>query len=115
MDRHEQVVRQLVSQACEQANGKPVLEVWLAVALCAELDDKNLHFYWDKWAAGTPCHGAKLHVRQVKYIQECPQCGHIFPANDLHEPCPECNTRHSATLVGEDCVLLERIATYEGR
>ncbi len=114
MERQEQVVRQLVSLACDQARGKPVLEVWVAMAPCAELDEPNLRFYWDKWAAGTPCHGAKLHVREVKFIHKCPQCGHVFPAQKLHTPCPKCDTKHTATLVGENCALIEEVKTYEG-
>lgn len=114
MERQERVVRQLVSAACEQAGGKPVLEVWVAAAPCAELDEPNLRFYWDKWAAGTPCHGAKLHVRMVNFVQKCPQCGHVFPAKNQHEPCPNCGAQHTATLMGEDCVLIERMETYEG-
>lgn len=114
MDRHERIVQRLVSQACEQAHGKPILEVWLAAASCVELDERNLRFYWDKWAADTPCHGAKIHIRQVNYIQKCPQCGHTYPAQNPHTPCPECNAQHTATLVGEDCVLIEDIEAYEG-
>ncbi len=114
MDRQETIVRRLIQWACEKAQGKPVLEVWIAAAKCAQLDEGNLRFYWDKHAAGTPCHGAKLHIRQVAFLQKCPLCGHIFPAKHQDAPCPACGARHTGTLMGEECVIIERLEAYTG-
>jgi len=111
--RRERLFRKLVKMACEQAGSKPVLEVWIAAAPCAELDEGDARFYWDQAAAGTVCQGAKLHVRQVHFVQKCPECGHVFPAKKQNVPCPKCGAPHTATLMGEDCVLVEKVAAYE--
>ena len=114
MTHQEDLVRRLIQMACEQAGGKPVLEVWIAAAPCAELQEGEAHFYWDQLAANTVCHGAKLHVRLVNFVQKCPQCGHIFPSKKQNVPCPRCGAAHTATLMGADCALVEKVVAYEG-
>ncbi len=112
MNRTEFLVRKLIDQACQQAHGKPVLEVWIAAAKCAQLDEGHLRFAWDQQAAGTPCHGARIHYREVPFIQKCTHCGHVFAAEKQNAPCPVCHTRHTATLLGEECAIIERLEAY---
>ncbi len=105
---HElQVVKRLIADACARAGGQPVLEVTIAGAACSHLEEGLLRFYWDQYAAGTVCHGARIFYRQVPFIQQCPYCGYKFAARKQNAACPQCRAEHTATLVGDDCAIVE--------
>ncbi len=107
MEREAGLVKRLIEQACAQAKGNPILNVRIMAARCAGVDEGLLRFYWDQYAPGTVCHGAKITFEQVPFIQKCPSCGYVFPAKKQNVPCPNCNARHTATLMGDECALVE--------
>ncbi len=110
MEHEALLVKRLIRQACEKAKGKPILEVKIVAAKCANVDEGLLRFYWDQYAAGTVCHGARIKFQQVPFIQKCPYCGHVFGAKKQNAACPKCRAEHTATLVGDECALIDDIA-----
>ncbi len=114
MRHEERLARQLVQEALAQCQGKPVLAVYLAVARCSQADLGALRFYWDQAAVGTPCQGARVYLREVPFVQECPNCRHRFAAKRQHAACPNCRAEHTATLMGDECALVEQVTVYEG-
>ncbi len=110
-EREAVLVKRLIDEACEKAKGKPVLEVKIAAAKCSGLDEGLVRFYWDQYAADTICQGAHIRYRAVPFIQKCPYCGYTFASNKQNAPCPNCHAEHTATLIGNDCAIVEEVAT----
>ena len=107
--REAALVRRLIETTCQQAKGKPVLEVKIAAAKCSGLDEGLVRFYWDQYAPDTVCQGAHIIYREVPFIQKCPYCGHTFASRKQNAPCPKCRAGHTATLVGDDCAIVEDV------
>ncbi len=110
MEHEALLVKRLIRQACEKAHGKPILEVKIVAAKCANVDEGLLRFYWDQYAADTVCHGARIKFQEVPFIQKCPYCGHVFGSKKQNVPCPKCRAEHTATLIGDECALVENLA-----
>ena len=102
-------VKRLIADACAQAKGKPVLEVKIAAAKCSHLDEGLVRFYWDQHAVDTVCQGARIAFRKVPFIQQCPYCGHKFAARKQNARCPRCRAEHTATLLGDECAIVEDV------
>ena len=109
--RESLLVKRLIEEACEKASNKPVLEVKIAAAKCAGLDERLVRFYWDQHAYDTVCQGAVIKYRTVPFIQKCPYCGYTFASRKQNVPCPRCHAEHTATLIGDDCAVVEDVAT----
>ena len=107
MEREAKLVKRLIEQACEQAKGNPILDIKVIAAKCAGVDEGLLRFYWDQYAPGTVCHGAKIEFERVPFLQKCPSCGYIFPSKKQNVSCPKCSARHTATLMGDECAIVE--------
>jgi Zn finger protein HypA/HybF involved in hydrogenase expression len=109
--REALLVQRLIKDTCERAEGKPVLAVKIAAAKCSGLDEGLVHFYWDQYAPETVCQGAHIDYREVPFIQKCSYCGHTFASRKQNAPCPKCHSEHTATLIGDDCAIVEEITT----
>ncbi len=105
--REALLVQRLIRETCRRAHDTPVLEVKIAAAKCAGLDEGLVRFYWDRYAADTVCQGAHITYRRVPFIQECPYCGYTFASRKQNVPCPRCRAGHTATLMGDDCAIVE--------
>jgi len=110
-DREAELVKRLINEACQKAKGKPILEAKIAAAKCSGLNEGLVRFYWDQYAVDTVCQGAHIYYRTVPFIQKCPYCGHTFASNKQNVPCPNCHAEHTATLVGDDCAIVEEVVT----
>lgn len=113
MERWQPLAERLIREALQQGGGKPVLEIHIAVARCSQVNPEMLRFYLDQAAVGTACQGARIYLREVPFIQECPSCGTRFAARTQHAACPACRTQHTATLLGDDCALVESVKVYQ--
>lgn len=63
---------------------------------------ESIQFYFDRYAKGGPCEGAKILVEYVKPKLKCPSCGSLFERKRFEFACPSCGTDGVPSGIGDE-------------
>ena len=87
------------------AGARRVTEIHVVLGDLASVVDDCVAFYWDEFARGTACEGARLRFERVPARMRCEDCSTEFGVPGGLTACPGCDGVRLRVLAGEECRL----------
>jgi hydrogenase nickel incorporation protein HypA/HybF len=94
-----------VERASRTAGAVRVSAVRLKVGECAGVETRRLYTTFERLSRGTVVQGAMLTIERVRLESRCDACGSRFPVVRYRFECPNCGSRRTRVVAGEEFVL----------
>lgn len=101
-----------VLETAENNNATEVTEIYIEVGKLAMLNPEQLRFLLDVLVENTIAENAKMDIKEIPVIINCPECGFEGEAKiddeDHYAPsmeCPKCGNLRISILSGRDCIV----------
>lgn len=110
---HELGVAQSICESVRQrAGGRRIEEMIVEVGALSGVNCESLEFVLPDAAEMSGLTLARFRVEPVSAQAEC-ECGNVYEARELLEPCPKCGGFERSITGGEDIVISKLIVVEE--
>ena len=86
----------------EKAGAKNVDLIELEIGNLAGVEIEALDFAWTEAVKHTILENAKRKIDLIKGKGQCMECEHIFPLDNIYDPCPNCQNYLKGILQGKE-------------
>jgi hydrogenase nickel incorporation protein HypA/HybF len=82
-----------------------ILSIHLEIGELSDLENEWIQRYFDYLSKGTVAEGAKLEIKRMPVVMQCPVCSKSFAVNirevrEIH--CPDCGSKSCSLLSGRE-------------
>ncbi len=106
------VAESICRSVAARAGGAPVDELVVQVGALSGVNRESLEFCLGEAARLAGVKLERFRVELVPAQAKC-ECGHVYEAGDLMEPCPKCGGFARALTGGEDIVVSKLVVVEE--
>ena len=86
----------------EKAGAKRVDLIELEIGTLAGIEIDALDFVWSGAVKDTVLENAERKIELIQGKGQCMECDHIFPLDNIYDPCPDCQNYLKGIIQGKE-------------